>query len=45
MIALFPKSKIYQAFYSEVTPIIGQQNKYYFFFFIRSLDGKATSQG
>ena len=29
MIALFPKSKIYQTFYSEVTSIIIQQNSYY----------------
>lgn len=28
MIALFPKSKIYQTFYSEVTSIIIQQNNY-----------------
>lgn len=42
MIALFPKSKIYQAFYSEVTPIISKTNTT--FFSLRSFDGKAISQ-
>lgn len=31
MIALFPKSKIYRTFYSEVISIIIQQNNYYSF--------------